>query len=62
MRAAEFLRDLVRKGCVLLLHVPGATMIADLLTKAVSRPVFVELRRLLDAFSARGEPCPASAV
>ena len=35
LRAAEFLRDLVRKEVVVMTHVPGTTMLADLLTKAV---------------------------
>ena len=37
-------------------HVPGMTMLADLLTNAnaVSRPIFLELLRLLDAFSRSG--------
>ena len=51
MRAAEFLRDLVRRKSVLLLHVLGDVMIADLLTKAVARPFFLELQRLLDQFA-----------
>ena len=49
LRAAEFLRDLVARRVVTLEHVPGTVMIADILTKAVSRPLFTELVRLLDA-------------
>jgi hypothetical protein len=54
MRAAEFLRDLVAREVVTLEHVKGAVMVADLLTKAQARTVFVELLRLLDAYSATG--------
>ena len=57
MRAAEFLRDLVARGVVTLEHVKGAVMIADLLTKAQARPVFLELIRLLDAYAASGAAC-----
>ena len=51
MRAAEFLRDLVLKGHVILKHVPGTLMIADLLTKAPARATFIELVKLLDDYS-----------
>ena len=47
LRAAEFLRDLVVRGVVTLQHVEGASMLADILSKAVSRPIFLELLRLL---------------
>ena len=43
LRAAEFLRDLVARDAVSLQHVAGAVMIADLLTKAQARSVFLEL-------------------
>ena len=46
-RAAEFLRDLVAKEVVTLEHVSGTVMLADLLTKAVSRAIFFTLVRLL---------------
>ncbi len=59
LRAAEFLRDLVARGVVTLAHVSGAVMVADLLTKACARAIFVELLRLLDGFAALGEPCPS---
>ena len=58
LRAAEFLRDLVARRVVRLEHVAGAVMIADILTKAQARPVFLELLRLLDAFSANGVAAP----
>ena len=55
LRAAEFLRDLVARRVVALHHLPGAIMFADLLTKAVSRPVFLELTRLLQQYASRGQ-------
>ena len=58
MRAAEFLRDLVAREALTLAHEKGVVMIADLLTKATARPLFVELLRLLDSFSAAGVACP----
>ena len=48
MRAAAFLRDLVLKAVATLKHLPGKIMIADLLTKACARPVFLELLRMLN--------------
>ena len=36
-------------------HVPGVNMLADMLTKAVSRPVFLELMRLLANNASTGE-------
>ena len=60
LRAAEFLRDLVAREVVTLQHVPGKTMVADLLTKAVARQIFIELLRLLDAYAASGIVCPSS--
>ena len=58
LRAAEFLRDLVVRGVITLAHLPGSVMIADLLTKAVSRPIFVSLLRLLRSYSSDGIVCP----
>ena len=43
MRAAAFLRDLVLRAACILKHLPGKYMIADVLTKACARPVFMEL-------------------
>ena len=57
MRAAEYLRDLVAREAIMVKHLPGSRMIADLLTKAVARPLFRELLRLLDAFAADGTAC-----
>ena len=50
LRAAEFLRDLVAREVVSVEHLPGAVMLADILTKAASRAVFVELIKQLDTF------------
>ena len=54
MRAAEFLRDLVAREVISVHHVSGSIMLADLLTKAQARPVFLELVRLLAAYSSSG--------
>ena len=54
LRAAEFLRDLVRKEVVMPSHIPGAIMLADLLTKAVSRPIYLRLRAMMDAYATDG--------
>ena len=54
LRAAEFLRDLVSREVITLAHVPGTTMLADLLTKACARAVFVKLLQLFDAFAVDG--------
>ena len=51
LRAAEFLRDLVDRDVIVIAHVPGKIMIADLLTKPCARAVFVALIGLLDAFA-----------
>jgi hypothetical protein len=59
MRDAYFLRDLVAREVVLLQHVPGKVMIADLLTKAVSRAMFLELLKLFDAYATNGVVCPS---
>ena len=59
LRAAEFLRDLVTRNVIVLQHVPGTVMLADLLTKAVARAMFVELMRLLDAYAQTGRAHPS---
>ena len=51
-RAAQFLRDQVARDVVTLRHARGAIMIADILTKGVARPLFLELLRLLDDYAA----------
>ena len=50
MRAANFLRDLVAKFHLLLEHLSGDLMLADILTKAPARAIFVELMAMLDAY------------
>jgi hypothetical protein len=60
LRAAEYLRDLVARGVVTLSHVKGTLMLADLLTKAQARPVFLELMRLLDEYTVAPESPPSS--
>ena len=60
LRAAEFLRDLVAREVVVLRHVSGSVMVADLLTKSVARTVFIELMRLLSEYSRTGQSCPSS--
>ena len=64
LRAANFLRDLVARDIVVLVHVPGRIMIADLFTKAVSRVIFIELMRLIREYPVSGvvvasTPAPA---
>ena len=54
MRAAEYLRDLVAREAIVVKHLPGSRMIADLLTKAVARALFRELLQLLDNFAVDG--------
>jgi hypothetical protein len=54
LRAAEFLRDLVARETCTLSHVPGRAMLADLLTKAVSRVVLRELFQLFDRYASDG--------
>ena len=61
LRAAEFLRDLVARGVVTLRHVAGRVMIADVLTKAVTRPIYLELLRLADAYATAGEVVSSAA-
>jgi hypothetical protein len=51
MRAAAFLRDLVVRRRIAVEHLPGLRMIANLMTKAPSRSVFVTLLSLLDCFA-----------
>ena len=48
LRAAEFLRDTVCKLHVIVKHLPGSNMLADMLTKALPRPRFLEMLKLLD--------------
>ena len=41
-----------RRGVISVEHLPGVVMIADLLTKAVSRAIFTGLIKQLDDFHA----------
>ena len=43
---------------ITLRHLPGKVMIADVLTKAVERPLFIALLRLFDAYASDGIVCP----
>ena len=54
MRAGWFLRDATDKGIVVLKHVPGRIMLADLLTKAVARPLYLALLRIFDDYAVTG--------
>ena len=58
LRAAEFLRDLVAREVVTVRHQPGSTMIADLLTKAPARAVFVTLLLLIVEYSRQQRAVP----
>ena len=58
LRDAEFLRDLVAREVLVLKHLPGKIMLADLLTKAVARVTYVTLMRLYDAYAEDGIACP----
>jgi hypothetical protein len=51
LRAAEFLRDLVAREVVVLRHMSGKLMLADILTKAVARVTFLKLIGLLDNYT-----------
>ena len=61
LRAASFLRDVVARDVLALRHVPGRVMIADLLTKAVARVIFVDLIRLINEYPQTGIVVVASA-
>ena len=58
LRAAEFLRDLVMREVVTLTHVPGKVMLADILTKALGRVLYLQLMALFDAYAIDGVVCP----
>ena len=59
LRAAEYLRDLVMREVIRMRHLPGKIMIADILTKAAARSVYLELVRLLDTYAKFGIACPS---
>ena len=54
LRAAHFLRDLCARQVIELVHLSGALMLADILTKAPARQIFRDLLALLDAFATNG--------
>ena len=58
LRAAEFLRDLVAREVIKCTHLSGKIMIADVLTKPCSRPVFLQLAQLVYEYSSKGVACP----
>ena len=59
LRAAEFLRDLVAREVIFALkHLPGKIMLADVLTKAVARAIFLLLTRLIAEYSTTGIASP----
>ena len=51
LRAANFMRDLVARNVILMKHVAGSLMIADILTKAPARAVFHQLLGLIKEMS-----------
>jgi hypothetical protein len=55
---AEFLRDLVAREVIALKHLPGKIMLADVLTKAVARAIFLLLTRLIAEYSTTGIASP----
>ena len=63
LRAAEFLRDLVQRDVLVVRHLPGSAMLADILTKAVGRVLFIDLLCLIDTYAASASaPPPADEV
>ena len=58
LRAAEFLRDLVARDVITMEHVSGSVMVADVLTEAVARLLFLQLLALVDAYATDGLVCP----
>ena len=50
---------MVMREAVAMKHLPGRVMIADILTKAPARVVFIDLLRLIDAYAQDGIACPA---
>ena len=46
------------REAVAMQHLPGRVMIADLLTKAVSRILYIQLLGLIDAYARDGVACP----
>ena len=52
LRAAEFLKNHTLRGSCRMQHCKGIIMIADILTKGVARPLFLQLLKLLDDYAA----------
>jgi hypothetical protein len=52
------LRDLVAREVIALKHLPGKIMLADVLTKAVARAIFLLLTRLIAEYSTTGIASP----
>ena len=52
LRAAEFLKNHTMRGSCRMQHCKGIIMIADILTKGVARPIFLQLLKLLDDYAA----------
>ena len=50
---------LLLREVIVLHHLPGMIMIADLLTKSVARAIFHELIKLLDNYFVAGVACPS---
>ena len=57
-RNASRENGMVVRGVISMAHLPGSVMVADLLTKAVTRPIFIALVLLLDSYSSDGIVCP----
>ena len=51
MRASYFVRDVVDKEYLVVLHLSGLDMVADALTKAVARSLFLKWAALLRDFA-----------
>ena len=51
------LRDLVDRGVFSMSHVPGVCMSADLMTKSVSRSIFVDRLKRLSAYARDSHAC-----
>ena len=47
-----------REKAAALKHLPGGVMIADILTKAPARVIYIDLLRLIDAYASDGIACP----
>ena len=50
-RAGEFISDLIMKEVASVRHIPGKTMLADLLTKPLDRAAFMRILRMMTRFT-----------